>query len=80
MVINEIMYHPASGYDEFIEIYNLSASAVPLYDPAYPTNTWKLNGLGYSFSNNISIGAGGFLLVVPIAPSEFRAKYGITPG
>src|SRR5204862_3071105 len=53
VVISEIMYHPVSGTgsnavenpdDEFLELRNLSGSALPLYDPAYPTNTWKLNG------------------------------------
>lgn len=77
LVINEIMYHPATGYDEFIEIHNLSASSVPLYDPAYPTNAWKLNGLGFTFSNNVSLSAGGYLLLAPLAPNEFRTKYGV---
>lgn len=80
LVINEIMYHPALGYDEFLEIYNLSASEVPLHDAAYPTNAWKLSGLGYTFSNNISVPAGGFLLLVAGDPAAFRSKYGIAPG
>jgi hypothetical protein len=80
LVINEIMYHPAPGYDEFVEIYNLSDAEVPLYDPAYPTNAWKLSGLGYAFSNNISVPAGGFLLLVATDPATFRAKYGISSG
>jgi len=80
LVINEIMYHPAQGYDEFVEIYNLSGAAVPLYDPAYPTNAWRLSGLGYTFSNNIAIPPGGFLLLVPTDPTSFRAKYGVASG
>ncbi len=79
LVINEVMYHPASGYDEFVEVYNLSASAVALYDPAFPTNGWKLNGLGYTFSNNVTLGAGQYLLLVNIDPGLFRAKYSIAP-
>ena len=80
LVINEIMYHPALGYDEFVEIHNLSGGAVQMYDATHPTNGWKLSGLGYAFSNNISIPAGGFLLLVPGDPAAFRSKYGITPG
>jgi PA14 domain-containing protein/CotH protein/Big-like domain-containing protein/chitobiase/beta-hexosaminidase-like protein/lamin tail-like protein/Ig-like domain-containing protein len=80
LVINEIMYHPALGYDEFLEIYNLSASEVLLHDAAYPANAWKLSGLGYTFSNNISIPAGGFLLLVAGDPAAFRSKYAIAPG
>lgn len=77
LVINEVMYHPPIGYDEFVEIYNLSSSSVPLYDPSFPTNAWKLSGLGYAFSNNVSIEAGSYLLVVSIDPAQFRAKYGV---
>ena len=80
LVMNEIMYHPAVSYDEFIEIHNLSGVSVPLYDPAFPTNTWKLNGLGYTFSNTVNLPAGGYLLLVPLPPQEFRAKYGVGPG
>ncbi len=78
-VISEVMYHPAAGYDEFVELHNLSGSPVLFYDPAFPTNQWKLNGLGYSFSNNITLGAGQFLLLVNTDPALFRAKYGIAP-
>ncbi|HWN97206.1 MAG TPA: lamin tail domain-containing protein, partial [Methylomirabilota bacterium] len=77
LVINEVMYHPALGYEEFVEIHNLSASQVALYDSSYPTNAWKLTGLNYTFSNTVSIPAGGYLLVVPTTPAAFRAKYSV---
>ena len=77
VVINEIMYHPAPGYDEFVELYNLSQAAVALFDPAFPTNAWKLGGLAYVFPTNVTLSAGGYLLLVPIAPETFRAKYGV---
>ncbi|HWN96326.1 MAG TPA: lamin tail domain-containing protein, partial [Methylomirabilota bacterium] len=77
VVINEVMYHPPVGYDEFIELYNLSGSAVALFDAVYPTNTWKLSGLNYTFSNNVSIPAGGYLLLVPTDPAAFRLKYSV---
>ncbi len=80
LVINEIMYNPPTGYDEFVELHNLSLSLVKLYDEAFPTNAWKLGGLGYVFSNNVSVPAGGFLLVVGMNPSVFRAKYSIPLG
>ena len=35
MVINELMYYPASG-QEFIELRNLTAQAIALYDPNHP--------------------------------------------
>jgi len=80
VVINEIMYHPANGYDEFVELVNLSGSAVALWDAVYPTNAWRVNGLGYTFSNNVTLGAGQYLLLVNIDPALFRAKYGIAAG
>jgi len=77
LVISEILYHPAPGFDEFVEIYNAGSTPVPLYDPVNPTNGWKFSGLAYSFSNNISLAPGGYLLLVPIEPAQFRAKYGV---
>jgi hypothetical protein len=80
LVLNEVMYHPALGYDEFLEIYNLSGTNVALWDTTYVTNGWRLNGLGYTFSNNVTLGPGQYLLLVNIAPAAFRAKYGVAPG
>jgi hypothetical protein len=68
------MYHPALGYDEFVEIFNTGTTNVSLLDPAFPTNRWRVNGLGYTFSNNITLGAGQYLLLVNIDPDVFRAK------
>ncbi|NQT89338.1 lamin tail domain-containing protein, partial [bacterium] len=80
IVINEIMYHPTSGNDEFIELHNPTGSAVPLYDPANPANTWRfLEGVDYAFPSGVSLPAGGRLLVVSTDPAAFRAKYGIDP-
>jgi hypothetical protein len=80
VVINEIMYHPLPGHDEFIELYNLSPVLVPLWDAASPTNAWRLNGLAYSFSNTVSIPAGGSLLLVGTDPVAFRTKYNVPFG
>jgi hypothetical protein len=79
LVINEVMYHPADGYDEFVELVNISGSTVTLYDPAFPTNAWKLSGLGYTFSNGLSVPAGGYLVLSSIDPAAFRTKYSVPP-
>src|SRR5207248_1404347 len=76
----EIMYHPPPGGDEFLELKNISNAPVPLFDPAYPTNTWKLSGLSYTFPTNLTLPSNSFLLVVPTEPAAFRAKYGVPPG
>jgi hypothetical protein len=78
IIISEIHYHPAPGGDEFIELLNLSAAGVPLFDPEYPTNTWKLTGLGYTFPTNLTFAAGQALLLVATNPASFRAKYGVS--
>ena len=90
IVINEIMYHPAQGTnttenpdEEFIELHNLSAASVPLHDPAHPTNTWRLaSAVTFDFPD-MSIPAGGYLVVVPFDPATntaaltaFEARYG----
>lgn len=94
VIISEIMYHPPplvvggvtndNVRDEFIELRNLSASFAPLYDPAYPTNGWRLrDGVDFRFNSGHSIPPGGHLLVVSFDPltdatslAAFRAKYG----
>ena len=97
VVISEIHYHPldissnAIGFnnfqDEFIELRNISASPVALYDPAHRTNTWHLReAVSFDFPTNVSIAAGGSILVVGFNPSDttalnsFRAHNAVPAG
>ena len=80
LVLNEIQYFPAAGYDEFVEIKNISASTVLLYDPANVANTWHISGVSYNFPTGQSIAAGALALVVPIDPAAFRTKYNVPAG
>lgn len=91
VVITELMYHPPdlagadNTVDEFIEIYNLSSNAVPLYDPQAPTNTYRLTGgIDYAFPTNITLAPGEFLIIAnfnpqtdPYSLSRFKALYNI---
>ena len=92
VVINELMYHPPSivgtndnTQDEYIELYNITASPVPLFDPAYPTNTWRLaSGVTFAFPANVTLAGNRLLLVVPFDPvlnpsalAAFRAKFSV---
>lgn len=91
VVINEMMYHPSgvgaidNTLDEYVELHNFSAAAVPLYDPAYPANTWRLRaGVSFIFPQNLTLTAGGYLVVVSFDPvaspaqlAAFRSLYGI---
>src|SRR5204863_4142059 len=79
IVINEINYQPAtsnlleSADEEFIELANITGAAVPLFDPARPTNSWKLGG-GVSFVfSNVTIPANGYLIVANFDPANTAA-------
>jgi hypothetical protein len=77
VVISEIHYHPSAGGDEFLELVNITTSPVPLFNPSFPTNTWRINGIGFSFPTNVTMPAGGTLLVVGTNAADFRAKYNV---
>ena len=80
VVINEIHYNPAVPFAEFIELKNLSSNAVPLFDAFLPTNTWRLNGLGFTFPTNLTLPAGGFLLLVGTNVTAFTNQYLVPAG
>lgn len=94
IVISEIMYHPPElakyggiyddSWGEYVELRNITASAVSLFDPAFPTNRWALRrAVEFTFPPATSIPAQGSILVVGFDPAEpvrlaaFRARYGI---
>ena len=77
VIITEILYHPASGGDEFVELMNITSTNVPLFFASIPTNTWRLSGLGFSFPTNITLGPNQLLLVVATEPGTFRSKYAV---
>ncbi len=88
IVISEIMYHPTwlSGLSytneqyEYIELYNLSARPVTLYD--YDKGEpWKFtDGVEFMFDADapVTIEAGGHLLVVK-NPTAFSLRYSSVP-
>lgn len=91
VVINEVMYQPpqATGapdntLDEYIELYNMSTNARPLYDPWTGTNTMRLtNAIDYIFPQHVIMPSNSYLLVVSFNPTNagllaaFRNKYGV---
>jgi hypothetical protein len=72
--------------EEFIELRNISADPVPLYDPAHPANTWRVGGgIDYAFPPSVTLSPGGFLLLVNFDPATntdariaFRGRYGLS--
>jgi hypothetical protein len=77
VVITEIMYHPDAEGDEFIELRNITATDIPLFDPAHPTNTWRVNGLGFTFPTNIVLASNSLIVITAIEPAAFRARYAV---
>ena len=74
IVMNEIMYHPATSQGEFIELKNVSGNTVAL-------DNWKfLDGLEFTFSAGTSLGAGQLLLLVDQDPNTFRSTYNVPVG
>jgi hypothetical protein len=63
--------------DEFVELRNLAGHDVPLFDPDHPTNTWRLNGLGFTFPTNVVLRSNALLLIVATNAADFRAKYAV---
>ena len=70
---------------EFIELQNITLNPVPLFDPAAPTNTWRLRGdADFDFPTNVTLAPGATLLLVNFNPisntnalAVFRATYGL---
>jgi hypothetical protein len=77
LVINEINYHPPIAGDEFIELKSITNGVLPLYNTAYPSNTWRLNGVGFDFPTNIQMAPNGLVLLVAGDPAAFRTKYAV---
>jgi hypothetical protein len=93
VVINEVMYNPLSldggltdnTADEFIELLNIASTNVPLYDPAFATNRWRVQGgVTFSFPANTTLLPGEIVLLVSFDPATnannvaaFRSKYSI---
>jgi Concanavalin A-like lectin/glucanases superfamily/Lamin Tail Domain/Bacterial Ig domain/CotH kinase protein len=77
LVISEIHYNPRNNADEFVEVRNLTGAPVMMFDPAAPTNTWKLNGVGFTFPTNFTLDANSSVLLVLDTPATFRARFGV---
>lgn len=78
VVFSRIQYQPLAGEEEFLELKNITALTVRLYDPAYPTNRWRLSdGVGFTFPTGHQLAPGEAALVVRTNPAIFREKYGV---
>jgi len=81
VVFSEIMFRPSLGRAQFLELANISASPVALYDPARPTNVWMIEGVGnFAFPANTVLGPCSTLIVCGTNTAAFRAQYGVPAG
>jgi len=89
VVITEILFQPLEGPGnggEFIELFNPTSTAVPLYDVDHPTNRWRLTGaVTFELPADAVLAPGGFLIVVPFDPATdlaslaaFQEAYGMS--
>ncbi|MFT7512665.1 MAG: hypothetical protein ACI9QL_001873, partial [Candidatus Omnitrophota bacterium] len=87
VVINEIMYRPPeldgldNELDEYLELVNISGTALPLFNPAHPTNTWLLtNAVDFVFPTGVTLAADEIILITNDEPEAFRVRNAIAPG
>jgi len=73
VMVDEFMYHPANEIDdEYIELYNPTASTIYLENPE---GSWRLDGaVDYIFPSNTSISAGGRLIIAGFDPAVEIAR------
>jgi hypothetical protein len=91
VIINELMYQPPdidgtnNVIGEYIELRNTTGSRLPLFDPAFPTNGYKVkvsDETAFVFTNTDYIEANSFVLLVTFDPAAepdklnlFRSTY-----
>jgi hypothetical protein len=79
IVLNEVMYHPADGLREYVELANLTGQPVAL-----GADGWRLGGaIEFEFPGSAVIAAGGYAVVMQVEDGEdeqaaiasFRSHY-----
>jgi hypothetical protein len=78
IVFQRIQYHPPLGADEFVELRNITSLTQPLFDPLYPTNTWRLrDGINFDLPTGLLLEPNARLIIAPTDPALFRTRYSI---
>lgn len=76
VIFSVIQYRPAPDDFEYIELRNISAAIVSLFDPLNPTNTWRItDGVDFDFPGGVSLKANGTVIVCATNPTAFRLKH-----
>ena len=91
IVLSEIHFEPLpvggqnNTGDEFIELHNITAQSVPLFDSVSPSHPWRLRGrVDFDFASGAVIPADAYVALVsfdpalhPWAAAAFRARFGV---
>ncbi len=91
LAITEIHFEPTpvalvnNTTDQFIEVRNATLAPLPLFDPAHPTNSWRIGGgVEFKFPPATTLPPGGFAIVVGFDPgwptnpeASFRTLFGV---
>ncbi len=78
VTVTEILYAPAAGGMEYIELLPVTNGVVRMYEWTAPTNRWRLTGgISYTFPANTVLTGGQYALVVGGDPAMFRISNGI---
>ncbi|MFW5785157.1 MAG: lamin tail domain-containing protein [Chitinispirillaceae bacterium] len=79
VVVTEINYNPSTAVS-YVEIKNISAQKVDLFDPFRPVNTWQVKGLSFHFPPDVSLAAGEVALLFSdqVDAYTFRAINGLS--
>jgi hypothetical protein len=78
LVFTEIHANPTNGGDPFVELLNISTNAVAFYDVAYPSNTWKVDGVAFDFPTNTIVAPLQTVLVIATNTTNFRSRYSVS--
>ncbi len=78
VVFRVIQYRPAPDDSEYVELLNITAATVPLFDPLNPKNTWRIrDGVDFDFPAGVSLSANATVIVCATNPVAFRLKHGL---
>ncbi len=83
--LEELMIDPSSGDSEYVVVANVGSVPAPLFDPAYPANTWKLIGQKstgkdadmFVLPQGVTLAPGERIILSEISPDLFRQEQNI---
>lgn len=77
LVFTKIMYHPASGTQEFCALRNISSETQDLWSWQSADTTWRVTGIGFEFPPSTSVAAGETVYLTNHNPEVFRTDHSL---